>query len=96
MAIVKISSKGQICIPARIRKAWGIEDGGRVRLTLSEEEDRATIEPLTDDPVEHFLGKYRGKLDTSMKEFLDERRRERDREEDKIARLLRDDDDTGR
>lgn len=29
---VKVSERGQMCLPAEIRRRWGIEDGGRLRL----------------------------------------------------------------
>lgn len=86
MPIVKTSSKGQIVIPAAIRKKLGIKPGQSVRLTLVD--DRAMIEPLPDDPIRALRGCLKG--DPSMTEaLLEERAEERDREQSIIAGLVR-------
>ena len=71
MNIVKTSSKGQIVIPAEIRKKLGIKPGQKVSLTLVE--DKAVIEPLPEDPIKALRGILKGKP-SMTKALLKERR----------------------
>jgi bifunctional DNA-binding transcriptional regulator/antitoxin component of YhaV-PrlF toxin-antitoxin module len=59
---LKISSRGQVCIPAIIRRRWG-----STTVALSDEGHRIVLEPVADDPVaaaEVALASEFGKLDT--------------------------------
>jgi len=86
MNIVKTSSKGQIVIPAEIRKKLGIKPGQKVALTL--EKDKAVIEPLPEDPIKALRGILKGKP-SMTKALLKEREKEIEREEKITAGLLR-------
>jgi AbrB family looped-hinge helix DNA binding protein len=86
MNIVKTSSKGQIVIPAEIRKKLGIKPGQKVALTLVE--DKAVIEPLPEDPIKALRGILKGKP-SMTKALLNERKKEIEREEKIVAGLLR-------
>jgi len=86
MNIVKTSSKGQIVIPAEIRKKLGIKPGQKVALTLVE--DNAVIEPLPEDPIKALRGILKGKP-SMTKALLNERKKEIEREEKIVAGLLR-------
>ena len=86
MNIVKTSSKGQIVIPAEIRKKLGIKPGQKVALRLVE--DKAVIEPLPEDPIKALRGILKGKP-SMTKALLNERKKEIEREEKIVAGLLR-------
>jgi len=86
MNIVKTSSKGQIVIPAEIRKKLGIKPGQKVAFTLVE--DKALIEPLPEDPIKALRGILKGKP-SMTKALLNERKKEIEREEKIVAGLLR-------
>jgi AbrB family looped-hinge helix DNA binding protein len=87
MAIVKTLAKGQIVIPADIRKKIGIKPGSKVLLTLVDER-KVAIEPIPDDPIEAACGMLQGKPSLT-RALLKERREDHAREEKKLARFIR-------
>jgi AbrB family looped-hinge helix DNA binding protein len=58
MAVVQISQKGQILIPKRIRKKYGVIPGGRVHIL--EEPNGILIKPAPEDPIETACGFLEG------------------------------------
>ena len=82
MSVVTTSSRGQIVIPRDVRKKLQIGPGKRVLIRA--EADRAILFPLPDDPVNHFCGIFQ-KGPSLTKALLVERRKERSREEKKVA-----------
>ena len=85
---VRVSSKGQIVLPAEIRKKYGIDVGseldivewaGSLYLVLIEE----------GDPLEQLRGLGAGVPGFSSEEFLADRRRERDRENRELEQWQR-------
>ncbi|MCP4667372.1 MAG: AbrB/MazE/SpoVT family DNA-binding domain-containing protein [Deltaproteobacteria bacterium] len=82
MSIVTTSNRGQIVIPRDVRKQLHIVPGKKI--LVKAEGDRAILFPLPDDPVEHFCGIFE-KGPSLTKALLSERRKERKREEKKIA-----------
>jgi AbrB family looped-hinge helix DNA binding protein len=54
MAIVQISSKGQILIPGRIRKRMGLNPGASVQLL--EKSDHLVLKPVPADPIAAATG----------------------------------------
>lgn len=52
--VMKISSNGQVSIPAEARARWNVEQVIMVDLG-----DRVVVRPLPDEPVEELKGKYR-------------------------------------
>jgi AbrB family looped-hinge helix DNA binding protein len=69
--------KGQIVIPAEIRRKLGITEGTRIRIDVDEEEKRIILKPLTRESISSFRGKYRGsKL---LKSLTADRKWERNR-----------------
>ncbi len=87
MPVVKISAKGQVVIPAELRRKIGLEPGDRVLVALAGEK-RLTIEPVPDDPIEATCGMLRGGPSLT-KALLKERRADRVREEKKFTRFFR-------
>lgn len=55
------STKGQIIIPARMRRKLGIKPGTPIKIELDEENRRLILTPVTPDYVNSLLGKYQGK-----------------------------------
>jgi AbrB family looped-hinge helix DNA binding protein len=85
-SIATVSSKGQIVIPAVIRKKLRIKGG--TRLTVSEKNGEIT---LTQNPFDELLA-LQGCL-SHVKEdvegwWMEEKRKEREREEAKIEEFL--------
>ena len=88
MAVVKTSAKGQVVIPAKIRKEIGLNPGGKVLVT-SAGKNTATIEAVPEDVIEATCGMFRGGGPSLTKALLADRREELEREEKKLARFLR-------
>lgn len=57
MAIVRTTVKGQIVIPAKIRKKYGIAHGTRVDVV--DEDGRILVRPLLEDPVGQACGMFK-------------------------------------
>jgi bifunctional DNA-binding transcriptional regulator/antitoxin component of YhaV-PrlF toxin-antitoxin module len=54
--VMKVSSNGQVSIPADTRARWKA-----ARVVLVDLGDRVVVRPLPEDPVGSIAGKYRGK-----------------------------------
>lgn len=70
------TSKGQIVIPASIRRRLGIKEGTRIQVELREDENEIVLRPITRDFVQSGRGKFHGK--GLMKALMAEKKRERD------------------
>ena len=81
MAIVTISSKGQLVIPAKIRKALGIKSNSRVRVSLSDDKMKLLLEPLPDNPIETLTGIFENHQSSLADELLNERKKDIGNEE---------------
>ena len=75
-----VTSKGQLVVPASIRRRYGIKPGTRVNFV--EEGDRIIFQPVTREYISSFRGifKLRPGEKSVVQEHLEERRAERDRE----------------
>ena len=58
--VMKVSSNGQVSIPAEARARWKAE-----RVTVVDLGDRVVLRPLPADPVGALTGKYRGRGPTT-------------------------------
>jgi AbrB family looped-hinge helix DNA binding protein len=67
------TAKGQIVIPASIRRRLGIKEGTRIK--IEEKGDEIILKPITREYVHRLRGKFRGK--GLMKALLAEKKRER-------------------
>ena len=77
--IVKVSSKGQIVLPAEIRKRWDINPGDE--LAVVDVGWHVSLVPLPEgDAIDVARGLLAGVPGVTMDAFMADRRRERDRE----------------
>ena len=80
-----VTSRGQMVIPARLRKKLGIEAGTRV--SVREENGRLILQPMTDayiDAMQGLLGDT-----TAMIEYLHQERRKENGDQDEKIRAGR-------
>jgi len=67
--------KGQIVIPAELRKKLYIKEGTRIRVELDEEHNRIILTPVTREYIHSLRGSLKGK--GALKILEAERRKER-------------------
>ena len=85
--IVTTSAKGQVIIPAAIRKLISLEPGQKVSVEVRN--DEIVLKPLPKDPVAALTGLCKG--DSSLtKALLQARKDDRNLETRKFVRFLRD------
>ena len=68
--------KGQLVIPARIRRKLGMKEGTRVQVEVDEQAHRIILTPVTRDYIQTLRGKYKGK--GLLAALAAEKKRERD------------------
>ena len=78
-----VTSKGQVVIPARLRRRLGIRKGTKVHFI--EDGDRLILQPVTVEFIRSLQGSLKGHPSV-LDKLLAERRRERDREELRFRR----------
>lgn len=77
--IVTVSSKGQIVLPAELRRKYDIQAGSK--LAVVDMAGSLYLVPVSDDPLSELRGMFKDRPGFSSEDFLAERRRERDDEE---------------
>ena len=75
MAIVKATVKGQVIIPAKLRKKYGITKGTRVSVSEGREEGVILLRPLPDDPIKASKGMLKGETSV-LRALLKDRKEE--------------------
>ncbi|OPY70667.1 MAG: hypothetical protein A4E57_00284 [Syntrophorhabdaceae bacterium PtaU1.Bin034] len=78
-----VASKGQLVIPARLRKKYGITSGTAIRFI--ERENEILLQPVTGDYIRSVRGVLKSKT-SATGELLEERSREKKREEVRFAK----------
>ena len=79
-----VTTKGQLVIPARIRRRFGIKAGTRIRFV--ERDGEIVLQPVTSAAIRSLCGAL--KSDTAATaDLLTERARDREREEAKLAKF---------
>lgn len=75
-----VTSKGQLVIPSRIRRLFGIKPGTRINFV--EEGGRIIFQPVTREYIDSFCGIFKLKPGEKsiVQEHLADRRREREKE----------------
>lgn len=71
---VTVTSKGQLVIPARLRRRFGIRKGTLV--SFLEEDGRLILQPVTPEFIRGLRGSLKGEP-SALKALLEERKRER-------------------
>ena len=72
--VTKVTTKGQVVIPSKLRRKYGIRRGTQVAFV--EERNRLILQPLTPE----FVRQHRGSLvggESALEYLLEDRRRER-------------------
>jgi AbrB family looped-hinge helix DNA binding protein len=70
------NSKGQIVIPAKLRKQLGIKDGTHFQIDMNEATRQIILTPIIREYFRSLRGKYKGK--GLMKALMAEKKRERE------------------
>ena len=79
-----VTSKGQLVVPARLRRKYGIKPG--TKICFVERDHEIIFQPVTKEYIRSVCGML--KTDTSMtKALLEERARDKEREEAKFEKL---------
>ncbi len=76
-----VTSKGQLVVPARIRRRFGIKPGTRINFV--EEGERIIFQPVTREYIDSFCGIFKqppGEKSV-VQELLEERRAEKEKED---------------
>ncbi len=68
--------KGQIIIPSKVRKKFGIREGTRIQIEVDELAHRIILTPITREYVHSLRGKYKGR--GLLKALMAEKKRERE------------------
>jgi AbrB family looped-hinge helix DNA binding protein len=76
-----ISSRGQVVIPAKLRKRFGLKEGAKI--SFSVENNKLVIAPIDWAAIEALCGKYAGL--PLEEDLIDAKRLEREREDRKLA-----------
>ncbi len=79
-----ITSKGQIVIPASLRRKFGITP--QTRIVISEDGQQIILKPITSEAIRQLHGSLKGS--GLVKALLEERAEEREREEGKYSTCL--------
>jgi AbrB family looped-hinge helix DNA binding protein len=74
-AISKVTTKGQVVIPSKLRKKLGIRKGTQV--VFVEEEKHIILQPLTPDYIRSLRGSLKGKP-SALDYLLEQRKRDRE------------------
>jgi AbrB family looped-hinge helix DNA binding protein len=69
-----VTTKGQLVIPARLRRRFGIKKGTMV--TFTEDDGRLIVQPVTREFIRGLRGSLKGEP-SALEILLDERQRER-------------------
>jgi AbrB family looped-hinge helix DNA binding protein len=71
-----VTVKGQIVIPAALRRKYGIKNGTKIIVT--DTGDAILLKPMTEQYLRNLQGSLKGT--GALKVLLDERRKDRERE----------------
>ncbi len=68
--------KGQIVIPAKVRRLLGMKEGTRIQVDVDEQTHRIILTPITREYIQSVRGKYKGK--GLLKALAAEKQREKE------------------
>jgi AbrB family looped-hinge helix DNA binding protein len=84
MDVAYVTSKGQLVIPARLRRKYGIKPGTKVYFIEGERE--IIFQPVTKEYIRSVSGMLKSETSVTQ-ELLKERAKDREREEAKGAKV---------
>lgn len=70
------SVKGQIVIPASVRRKLGIKEGTRIQVAINEQTSQIILTPVTRSYIHSLRGMHKGKR--LLKALMEEKKRERE------------------
>ncbi len=79
-----VTSKGQLVIPARLRRRIGIKPGTRV--CFIERGNEIIFQPVTKEYIRNLCGSLKSETSVTA-ELLKERAKDKEREEGKLAKV---------
>lgn len=68
--------KGQIVIPSKIRRKFGMKEGTRIQVDVDEQAHKIVLTPITREYIQSLRGKYKGK--GLLKALAAEKKREKE------------------
>jgi len=68
--------KGQVVIPAPVRRKLAIKEGTRIQIEVNEETRQIILTPITREYIHSLRGKFKGK--GLLKALMEEKKRERE------------------
>ena len=74
--VTTATSKGQIVIPASVRRKLGIKEGTRIQIEVDENSNRIILRPITREYVHSLRGRLKGK--GLLKSLVAEKKKERE------------------
>lgn len=84
METAYVTSKGQLVIPARLRRKYGIKPG--TKICFIERGDELVFQPVTKEYIRSLCGMLKSKTSVTQ-ELLKERAKDKEREETKFEKV---------
>ncbi len=84
METARVTSKGQLVVPARLRRKYGIKPG--TKICFIERDSEIVFQPVTREYIRSVCGMLRSGT-SATEELLRERAKDKEREETKIGKL---------
>ncbi|MFI5175848.1 MAG: AbrB/MazE/SpoVT family DNA-binding domain-containing protein [Terriglobia bacterium] len=87
MQTAYITSKGQLVVPAKLRRKYNIKPGTRINF-IEEEGGRIVMQPITPETLRSLRGilKLKGGEKSATRQLLEDRAGDRRREEARLAK----------
>ena len=71
--VIQLSSKGQLVIPAELRRELGLRDG--MKVAVQRQGHSILLHPLTDEFIDSFIGSTKGAGDERERSHRDDKDR---------------------
>ena len=84
METAYVTSKGQLVVPAKLRRRYGIKPGTKV--CFVERENEILFQPVTKEYIRSMCGMLKSETSVTQ-DLLKERAKDREREEAKLEKL---------
>ncbi|MBK9528042.1 MAG: AbrB/MazE/SpoVT family DNA-binding domain-containing protein [Acidobacteria bacterium] len=79
------TTKGQVVIPASVRRKLGIKTGTRIQVEIDEGNSQIILTPITREYIKSMAGKFRGL--SLVEDLMLERKLDKEREDRKFDNL---------